>query len=270
MPTQMTILTAGLGGLGESFATVQDLDNISLPRGGAQATINSKIFPSPPYNLMGLNLQFQITEDGIVNIPQTFTFPSNYSTLDQVVAAIAISNVIASNNSGRFRLQTVKYGYEQGIHLSRLGTANAILGFDTLEDTDERGVNSLTKEFTEDDKAYQLVVATSIASGYLRRRYLFPLTSWGFDLVEKVCDIAAFKLMFREGYSPADKSYDGNFKRRYDTAMEWLSEVGNRKIHPFIVAGHKPVPNAGIGVRDPRGWGWAMGVDCSRWGGCGC
>jgi len=258
MATQITLLSNGLGGVGSSYASVQDLDNISLPRGGSQATIDSSSFPTD-FNLSGLTLRFQITHDGIVNIPVTFTFPANYSSLDQVVAAFSLPGLIASNNSGRFRLQTVSYGYSQGILLFHNGTANQRLFFDFLEDTDARGIDSLTKEFTDDEKVYQLVVASSEADGYIRRRYPNGLVQWDYKLIEVVCDIAAFRLLFRDGYSPGDKSYDRNYEKAYQIAINWLSDVGNRKIHPNWVACHKPVPTAG-NTTDPRGWFISMGL----------
>lgn len=268
----ITFLTSGLGGVGHSYATVEDLDNISLPRGGSQATIDSNILPPAPYNLMGKTLIIQVTEDGITSPPYTFTFLSNYSTLDQVVAAVNIPSVLSRNNSGKFRLQTVKYGYEEGLHLDHLSTANAILGLDTLVDMDQRGISSLTKKFSGDEKAYQLAVASAMADSYLRRRYITPITGWDLDLVEAICDIAAFKLLFREGFSPDEKNYDQNFKNRHDKAIKWLSDVGNRMIHPNITAGHKAIPRTGpqygdLLSTDPRGWSYGMSI-CNP-GGCG-
>lgn len=268
MPT-FTLLTSGLGGLGFSYASIQDLDNLSLPRSGSQATIDSNRFPSN-FLLSGKTLRFQITVDGIVSTPVTFTFPANYTSLDQAVAAFSVGGLVASNNAGRFRVQTLKYGYDQGIHLFRDGTANPFLELDDLQDTDERGISSKTKEFTDDDKAYQLVMASAEADSYIARRTVLPLKNWDMKLVEVVCDIAAYKLMFRDGYSPAPGSYDRNYEERYKMAIQYLSDVGNRNVHPIWAYG-KPIPTIGSGYgpifSDPRGWGVANGTSC---GGCGC
>jgi len=268
MPTQFTMLSNGIGGLGSSYSTIQDLENLSLPRGGKPAIINSSNVLPGPFNLMGLTLRFNITEDGLANVPQTFTFPANYTTLDQVVAAVSIPLLVAKNVSGRFSLQTIKKGYDQGIYLFKNGTANSALLLDDLLDTDERGVTTLTIQFSDDDKTYALVMASSEADSYLQRRYSLPLTSWDYKLIEAVCDIAAYKLVYREGYQPDGPNYDKNFKIRYDRAIEWLSDVGNRKVHPVIGATHKPIPTATGALSDPRGWSQAMGIVnscCRRW-----
>lgn len=260
MPTQFTMLTNGLGGLGGSYATIQDLDSLSLPRGGKPAIINSSTILSGPFNLLGKTLIFHITEDGISNVTQTFTFPANYTTLDQVVAAVSIPLLIAKNVSGRFSLQTIKYGYDQGIYLEKAGTANPLLALDDLLDTDERGIGSLTKDFSDDEKVYALVMASSEADSYLQRRYTLPLKSWDYKLIEAVTDIAAYKLVYREGYSPDGANYDKNFKLRYDRAIQWLSDVGDRKVHPVIKASHKPIPKFTASTSDPRNWYSSMGL----------
>ena len=266
MATQFTGLTNGLGGIGNSYATVQDLDSLSLPRGGKPAIINSSNILSGPFNLLGKTLIFQVTEDGLSNVIQTFTFPANYTTLDQVVAAVSIPLLIAKNLSGRFSLQTIKYGFDQGIYLKKTGTANSFLLLDDLLDTDERGVGSLTQNFSDDEKTYALVMASSEADSYLQRRYCLPLESWDYKLIEAVTDIAAYKLVYREGYSPDGNNYDRNFKLRYDRAIEWLSDVGNRKVHPVVKAGHKSIPTFTKAFSDPRNWAGSMGI--KNCGGC--
>lgn len=270
MPTQFTMLTNGLGGLGSSYATIQDLDMLSLPRGAKPAVINSSNILTGPFNLMGLTLKFNVIEDGLQNVQQTFTFPANYTTLDQVVAAVSIPLLVAKNESGRFSLQTIKIGYDQGLYLYKDGTANLLLLLDVLLDTDERGVTTMTKEFSDDDKTYALVQASSEADSYLQRRYCLPLRSWDYKLIEAVCMIAGYKLLYREGYSPDGANYDKNSKMGYDRAIQWLSDVGNRKVHPVIDASHKPIPKYTTAFADPRGWYSSMGLSNCGPGRGGC
>jgi phage gp36-like protein len=182
--------------------------------------------------------------------------------LDQAVAAIQMNDVVASNAAGKLKLSTIKRGYSQGLRLMKTGTANPLLNFDDLLDTDRRGTGSITGEFSDDEKSYALVSATSVAYSYLQRRYNFPLKNWGMDVIDNVCAIAAYKLVFREGYSPEPGSYDANWRKRYEDAIQWFSEVGNRKIHPVIEGASKPVPKANDGSisTDPRGWRIAMGL----------
>lgn len=268
MPTQ-TMLSNNLGGLGNSLATIQDLNNLLLPRDSKPAIITSRNIVQPSgFALLNKTIVYQATVDGEIDITRTFIFPANYTTLDQVVAAINMNDIEASNQGGKVVLETIKKGYSQGIYLYKIGTANPLLNFDDLEDTHRRGTGSITDDFSDDEKAYALVSATSIAYSYLQRRYQFPLKNWGMDVIDNVCAIAAYKLVFREGYSPESGAYDANWKLRYNQAIEWFSEVGNRKIHPVIEGGFIPVPKANDGSisTDPRGWRIAMGL-CDD-GGC--
>ena len=260
MPTQ-TMLSNNLGGLGDSLATIQDLDNLLLPRDSKPAIITSRHIVQS-FALLNKTIIYQVTVDGEIDIIRTFTFPANYTTLDQVVAAINMNDVQASNQGGKVVLETIKKGYNQGLYLYKTGTANPLLKFDDLEDTHRRGSGSITNEFSDDEKAYALVSATSIAYSYLQRRYRFPLKNWGMDVIDNVCAIAAYKLVFREGYSPEPGSYDANWESRKEEAIKWFSEVGNRKIHPVIEGSFINVPKANNGSisTDPRGWRIAMGL----------
>ena len=50
MPQQSILMQAGLGGLGKSYATIQDLVNLSLPRAGTPGYIDSTAITAP-FNL---------------------------------------------------------------------------------------------------------------------------------------------------------------------------------------------------------------------------
>ena len=76
MPT-LTLLSNNLGGLGESLASIQDLDNLLLPRDCLAAEIISRIIVKPAgLLLLGKTLTYIVTVDGESNVPQTFTFPA--------------------------------------------------------------------------------------------------------------------------------------------------------------------------------------------------
>lgn len=263
MSNQQVMLTNGLGGLGNSLATIQDLNNLLLPRDSRPASIVSRRKVTPSGLLLsGKTIIYQVTVDSEISAVQTFTFPANYTTLDQAINDIQIDSSLAINDSGKVRIYTIKKGYNQGLFVFKEGTANPLLNFDNLMHTNERGTGSLTDDFSDDEKIYALVKATYLAYSYLRRRYAFPLKSWSMDLIDAVCAIAAYSLIFREGYSPEPGSYDANWRKRYEDAIQWLSDVGNRKIHPVIEGASKPVPKANDGSisTDPRGWRIAMGL----------
>lgn len=256
---QQAILTFGLGGLGTSYATVQDLENISLPRKGKSAIILSGNITAP-FALNTKTLKVYVVTDGIKSALYTQTFTLTYNTLDSLVAAISIPGVKATNQAGKLQLETIAVGAGAGLIIDYTGTANQLLGFNyspLIEQNQEAfGHSTLTSDITEDEKAYALVTASSIADGYLQRRFKMPISNWDFSLIKAVCDIAAFIIVQRRGYTPQNsKGYDLNFKESNDKAIEWLSDVGNRKIHPNIKGSVKPNPYAGLTFSDDfRGW----------------
>lgn len=265
------MLLPSLTALPYSYATVYDLENLSLPNAGQPAYLDSQVILSPPFTTTGLTLKIQTDVDGFVQPEYTFTFTGNYATLDLLVAAISIPNVIAVNSAGRLRLRTIKTGIGQSITINENGTANSILGYNQFFDSTASGSSTISNDITDDEKNYALASATSIADGYLARRYTLPLKGWPFNLTQAVCDIAAYIILNRKGYNP--EKYDNNWKLKNDAAIQWLSDVGNRKIHPIMDVGHKPVPTVGTGYgpewSDPRGWGISSGIDCGRGWGCG-
>lgn len=258
------IITSGVGsGLDQSYATIQDLENLGLPTPGDPAIADSMGITAP-FNVSGLTLLVVVSIDGITQPEYTFTFTSNYSDLDSLVAAIQIPGLLAVNNGGRLRLRTIKVGISQNLVVDHLGTANEILGFNKFFDTVVTGRSSVTSEFTEDEKNYALVSASSLADDYLARRYCLPLKHWSFDLKQAVCYIASYILLKRKGFNP--EQYDANWVNDYNRAVIWLDDVGNRKLHPAGIFDHKPVPNAS-NTTDPRGWNTSMGLSldyCGR------
>lgn len=265
MPQQSILLQTGMGGVAESYASVQDLLNLSLPRAGQPAYIDGTKQPAP-YTVNGLTLKVTVVTDGIQGNLYTQTFAANYSTLDGLVAAVSIPGLIAINNGGLLRLQTQRVGYQQGLIISFTGTANSKIGFNSIvtveQDQYNYGRSSITTDMTEDEMVYALVSATSTANSYLQRRFKLPLSSWDFGLTKAVCDIAAYTLMFRRGFSPQNtKNYDVNFKDNYEKAIKWLEETGNRMNHPVIVGAVKPNPSAAIPFLDDiQRWRTVVGI----------
>ena len=249
----------GLGGVGNSYATPNDLQFLSMPNFGDPAAIDGMVVAAP-YTVTGLTLKTITTVDGLTQPEYTFTFPANYATLDLLVAAISIPNLIAVNNGGVLRLRTTKVGISQGLTIDHTGTANEELGFNKFFDTTMNGRSSLTSDVSEDEMIFALVAASSLADGYLKRRYTLPLTQWSYDLIQVVCDIAAYNIAKRQGFNP--EVYDANWVNKYNAAIKWLEDVGNRREHPNLIGGTPPlVPYAStVNVNDDlRGWGGIIG-----------
>lgn len=216
MATQLTALTSGLGGLSASYATIQDLINLSLPTPGDPAYFDANSI-APPYLVNGRTLKVIVTIDGITQAEYTQTFTADYATLDLLVAAISIPGVQALNNGGVLRLRTIKTGISQNIVIDPSGTANTLIGYNAFFESVATGRSSLTSEISEDEMTYALVSASSIANGYLSRRYNLPLATWSFDLIQVVCDIAGYTLLKRLGFNP--ETYDANWVKRYNDAI---------------------------------------------------
>ncbi|RTK98745.1 MAG: DUF1320 domain-containing protein [Proteobacteria bacterium] len=260
----------GLGGVGNSYVTITDLVNLSLPGLGDPAIIDAIPATTPPFNVNTKTLIVTLVIDSITQNQYTQTFTANYATVDLMVAAIAIPGAFAVNNGGIIRLRTTKVGIGQGITIDHTGTANEILGFDKFFDTNSVGKSTLTSDISEDEMTFAIVSASEFANGYLKRRYGLPLVQWSYDLIQAICDIAAYNLAKRKGFNP--EVYDANWVTKYNAAVKWLEDVGNRREHPNIIdSPHNPVPYAGTTnlVDDQRGWGNIIGsrggYTNSRW-----
>jgi len=91
------------------------------------------------------------------------------------------------------------------------------------------------------------------AESYLRARYAFPLASWGDDVREKACALAALSALQTTGYNPEEASGIA-VERRARTAREWFRAVAAGDLNP-------DVSDAGSAVSSPiaysetsRGW----------------
>jgi phage gp36-like protein len=78
----------------------------------------------------------------------------------------------------------------------------------------------------------QLLRASEVADSYLRSQYKLPLVRWGSDIVDAVCNVAAYKLVCLRGFNPeADESYLTN----YNTATKWLRDIGSGVVTPDVI-----------------------------------
>ncbi len=98
-----------------------------------------------------------------------------------------------------------------------------------------------------------LASAESFALGYLASRFTLPLTSVGDDTKQAICDIAAYRLMSREGYAP--EGNDVELRQRFDDALAWLKDVSRGSVTADVVG---TVPSSSLQATvtsaTPRGW----------------
>lgn len=86
-----------------------------------------------------------------------------------------------------------------------------------LPSTALTGVSSTTQEEA-------ISAASALADSYLRSRYDLPLTSYGDDLTQCVCALAAETLLTSRGLDPGRANGDVILTRA-DNARAWLKDV---------------------------------------------
>lgn len=82
-----------------------------------------------------------------------------------------------------------------------------------------------------DEQDKQLLRAAEFADGYLRQQFKLPLVAWGSDLVQTVCQVAAYRLVCLRGFNPES---DGLYKDNFDSAQRWLERVAQGLISPDV------------------------------------
>lgn len=85
-----------------------------------------------------------------------------------------------------------------------------------------------------------LDAASAEADSYLRARYVVPFTTWGADLRQCVCALAAETILTTQGYSP-EAGRDDVVSARASRWRTWLRDVSAGKAH---VSGGATTPTA--------------------------
>lgn len=89
--------------------------------------------------------------------------------------------------------------------------------------------------------------ASSIADTYLPSQFTLPLQTspsngWDMSLTMNVCWIAAYLLYNSFGFAPMAPG-DEMVAKRYETALEWLGQIRDKKIFPQYLDSS---PNTGV------------------------
>lgn len=84
------------------------------------------------------------------------------------------------------------------------------------------------------DQQAALESESEYADSYLSKRFTLPLTSWGRDLKQAVCDLAAYRLMKRRGFNP-EKNDAEQLRLAKKDAETWLEKVSTGKVNPMNV-----------------------------------
>lgn len=130
------------------------------------------------------------------------------------------------------------------------------VSYANLDDFDQHGVPSAAlRSRTTTQKCEALAAASTKAEGKLQLRFDLPLVSWGRDLTEAVCKLAAYEEMSVRGFNP-DGS-DSHIRDRHNDAWKWLSEVADSRVDPVDIVDSTPdVADDGVVVvtTEARGW----------------
>lgn len=77
-----------------------------------------------------------------------------------------------------------------------------------------------------------LLKASEDIDGGLRDQFVLPLVSWGADVVQVCCDIAAYRLMCLRGFNP---EADGHYKDNFDSANKKIELWAKGVLSPDVV-----------------------------------
>lgn len=95
----------------------------------------------------------------------------------------------------------------------------------------------------DDVKTRALDSASSEVLGYMRAAgYALPLVTWDDATRQHTCNIAAYRLLAREGFDP-EKGADYIIHKGYTEAVVWLKQVASGAVVPDIV--DSPPPGGG-------------------------
>lgn len=87
-----------------------------------------------------------------------------------------------------------------------------------------------TEGMTSGDLQQHLDAASATVDGYLRGRHVLPLSSPPpAEIVAVECNIAAYTIVSRRGFDPANGT-DANLRMRYQDALDWCRNVAAGRI----------------------------------------
>lgn len=115
------------------------------------------------------------------------------------------------------------------------------------------GAGAYVSELTTDEKNTALERASGMMDGYFAARFSLPLASYGGDVTQCCCHIAAWLLASGRGF---DTGAAGNTaKQWFDWWMKWLADVAAGTVPTTIVEADTSTPSgARVSTTEARGW----------------
>jgi phage gp36-like protein len=98
--------------------------------------------------------------------------------------------------------------------------------------------------------------ASKKADSYLRNRFSVPLASWGLDLTQAICAMAAYELVASLLLFQPEAGANQILVARNEAAIKWLREIADGHATPEGVTSSAPagVTDVTVSSDEPRGW----------------
>lgn len=126
---------------------------------------------------------------------------------------------------------------------------------------------SATEGMTAADITLHLEAASARVDGYLRGRYLLPLTSPPpAEIVSCTTALAAYSVLSRRGFDP-HAGTDANVRARYEDAVSWLERIAQGKVNLAAASDASPsLQDGGPRVRSGGPFGSTTPSSCGTCG----
>ncbi len=128
----------------------------------------------------------------------------------------------------------------------------------TVQQFDVHGIRpeALPEGISETDKQSAILAASLKADSYLGSAFHLPLASWGEDLTQAVCAMAAYELVAGLLIFQPDPAKNEVLTQRRDAAIAWLKDIAAGRAKPTNVVDTAPAASTVSRVfsRPLRGW----------------
>jgi phage gp36-like protein len=93
-----------------------------------------------------------------------------------------------------------------------------------------------------------LLSMSSRADLFLTEQFVLPLLEYDMNLTQMVCDMAAYQLFITLGLAPIDENADRNIRMRFKDAIDFLTHVSRKELHPNYIDSSTGQQAAGVFV----------------------
>ena len=102
--------------------------------------------------------------------------------------------------------------------------------------TDLANVGALptfVQSLTSGQMTEALQTASAFMDSYFISRFMLPIVTWSYDVVQCCCQLAIYNLIAARGYNPNNPA-ELVYETRFNQACKWLKDVANGVATPFM------------------------------------